>query len=123
MTTNPDDPDRSRPQQGQKQRNHRNTYSIHSAFGQDCPGCPGCRRGLPGAGDHGICCAIAASDLPRIIWDSPDGRTAVITGAAGAYAGSQLFIREAAGALRQIPWPGFIKIPDLGNIIEPDVAW
>jgi hypothetical protein len=69
---------------------------------------------------HGICCAISASDLPRLIWASADGLTAVIT---GVHAGSQLFIREATGALRQIPWPGFINVPDVGNIIEPDVAW
>jgi hypothetical protein len=72
---------------------------------------------------HGICCAISASDLPRIIWASPDGRTAVITGVTGVHAGSQLFIREASGALRQVPWPGFISVPGLGNITEPDVAW
>lgn len=72
---------------------------------------------------HGICCVDVASDFPRIIWASPDGRTAVITGATIAHAGSQLFIREASGALRQIPWPGFIDIPGLANIIEPDIAW
>ena len=72
---------------------------------------------------HGICCALSFSDFPRIIWASPDGRTAVITGVTEVQQGSQLFIREATGALRQIPWPGFINIPDLGNIIEPDVAW
>lgn len=72
---------------------------------------------------HSICCAISASDLPRIIWASPDGRTAVLTGVTGAHAGSQLFIREATGALRQIPWPGFISVPGLVNITEPDVAW
>jgi hypothetical protein len=31
--------------------------------------------------------------------------------------------RKSACGLRQIPWPGFIDIPGLGNIIEPDVAW
>jgi hypothetical protein len=72
---------------------------------------------------HGICCALSASDFPRIIWASPDGQTAILTGVTGVHAGSQLFIREAAGALRQIPWPGFISIPNVGNIIEPDVAW
>ena len=72
---------------------------------------------------HGTCCAVSASDLPRIIWASPDGRTAVITGVTGVHAGSQLFIRAASGALRQIPWPGFINVPGLGNITEPDVAW
>ncbi len=64
-----------------------------------------------------------AGDLPRIIWASPDGRTAIITGVTGVRAGSQLFIRDPAGALRQIPWPGFIKVPDWETITEPDVAW
>ncbi|HTR90577.1 MAG TPA: hypothetical protein VMI73_02425 [Trebonia sp.] len=72
---------------------------------------------------HGICCAISASYLPRIIWASPDGRTAIITGVTAVNQGSQLFIREATGTLRQIPWPGFIHVPLLGNIVEPDVAW
>jgi hypothetical protein len=72
---------------------------------------------------HGICCAISASDLPRIIWASPNGQTAVLTGVTGAQAGSQLYIRQAAGTLRQIPWPGFINVPGLLNIIEPGVAW
>jgi hypothetical protein len=72
---------------------------------------------------HGVCCAIGASALPRIIWASPDGQTAVLTGVTGAQSGSRLFIREATGALRQIPWPGFINVPGLLNIVEPDVAW
>jgi hypothetical protein len=33
------------------------------------------------------------------------------------------FDREATGAPRRIPWPGFITIPNVGNMIEPDVAW
>jgi hypothetical protein len=59
----------------------------------------------------------------RILWVSPDGRTAILTGATTAHGGSDLFIRDAADALRQIPWPGFIHVPLLGNIVEPDVAW
>ncbi|TVZ05093.1 hypothetical protein EAS64_10800 [Trebonia kvetii] len=70
---------------------------------------------------HSVCCATG--DRPRIIWASPDGRTAIITGVTGVHAVSQLLIRDPAGALRQIPWPGFIKVPDWETLTEPDVAW
>ncbi|TVZ05096.1 hypothetical protein EAS64_10815 [Trebonia kvetii] len=70
---------------------------------------------------HGI--GGPANTPSRILWASPDGRTAILTGVTAAAAGSQLFIRAASGELRQIPWPGFIHVPLLGNIVEPDVAW
>jgi len=70
---------------------------------------------------HGI--GGPANTQSRILWVSPDGRTAILTGVTAAAAGSQLFIRTASGELRQIPWPGFIHVPLLGNIVEPHVAW
>jgi hypothetical protein len=64
---------------------------------------------------HHICCGTGASDLPRIIWASPNGYTAIITGVTSVAMGSQLFIREATGTLRQIPWPGRINTPGRGQ--------
>lgn len=71
--------------------------------------------------------ASAARSAPALFPGSsgsaPGGQTAVLTGATGAQAGSRLSIREAVGALCQIPWPGFINVPGRLNIVEPDIAW
>jgi hypothetical protein len=44
-----------------------------------------------------------------------DGKTLAI--------GGHLYVRASDGQLCRIPWLGLISYPDLGNIVEPAIAW
>ena len=72
---------------------------------------------------HTICCALASTDFPRILWVSPHGTLLVADGMSTDDQGAQLFLRNADGTLQQLPWKGLTRRPNQANIIEPSIAW
>ena len=72
---------------------------------------------------HTICCALSSTDFPHILWVSPHGDLLIADGMSTQNQGAQLFLRTAAGTLQQLPWKGLIHRPNLGNVIEPSIAW
>ncbi len=72
---------------------------------------------------HTICCALASTDFPHILWVSPHGDLLIADGMSTENQGAQLFLRTADGTLQQLPWKGPIHRPDQANIIEPSIAW
>jgi hypothetical protein len=72
---------------------------------------------------HTICCAFPSTDYPRILWVSPRGDLLIAAGMSTRNQGAQLFLRNADGSLRQLPWKGLIRRPSQLNIIEPSIAW
>jgi hypothetical protein len=71
---------------------------------------------------HSICCADPDTVFPNILWVSPTDRVFVATGYAEANQGADLYVQNADG-VHQVPWPGLLHYPMLGNIVEPSVAW
>ncbi|HEY6788778.1 MAG TPA: hypothetical protein VI365_15840 [Trebonia sp.] len=72
---------------------------------------------------HGICCALAATMFPSVLWASPGGGVIVATGITQQNQGANLYVRTLDGRFGQVPWPGLLHYPDLLNIVEPPVAW
>jgi hypothetical protein len=71
---------------------------------------------------HSICCADPGTVFPKVLWVSPTGRVFVATGYQQPNQGADLYVQNGAEA-HQIPWPGLLHYPLLGNIVEPTVAW
>jgi hypothetical protein len=71
---------------------------------------------------HSICCADPGTVFPNVLWVSPTDRVFVATGYTEANQGADLFVQNGNG-LHQVPWPGLLQYPQLGNIVEPTVAW
>jgi hypothetical protein len=72
---------------------------------------------------HGICCLLMSTMYPRVIWASTAGDILIATGITQANQGANLYVHASDGQFRQIPWRGLISYPDLGNIVEPAIAW
>ena len=72
---------------------------------------------------HTICCALASTGFPRILWLSPHGDLLIASGMSTENQGAQLFLRGADGTLQQLPWKGLIRRPNQARIIEPSIAW
>jgi hypothetical protein len=49
-------------------------------------------------------------------------RVFVTTGYTDANQGADLYVQNWNGP-HQVPWPGLLHYPMLGNIVEPAVAW
>lgn len=71
---------------------------------------------------HSICCVDPVTVFPNVLWVSPTDRVFVATGYAAANQGADLYVQNADG-VHQVPWPGLLHYPMLGNIVEPSVAW
>jgi hypothetical protein len=72
---------------------------------------------------HTICCALSATNVPRILWVSPHGTLVIASGMSTGNQGAQLFLRKADGSLQQLPWKGLIHRPNQAGIVEPSIAW
>jgi hypothetical protein len=71
---------------------------------------------------HTICCMDPVTVFPNVLWVSPTDRVFVATGYAEGNQGADLYVQNAGG-VHQLPWPGLLHYPQLGNIVEPSVAW
>jgi hypothetical protein len=72
---------------------------------------------------HSICCAVSFTMFPQVLWVGPTDRAFVATGGSNeANQGADLYVQNQHG-LHQVPWPGLLHYPKLGNIVEPTVAW
>jgi hypothetical protein len=72
---------------------------------------------------HTICCQLTSNDFPDILWVSPHGDSLIAAGMTAKNGGAQLFLRAPNGRLRQLPWPGLFRYPNVGNVTEPSTAW
>jgi hypothetical protein len=71
---------------------------------------------------HTICCADPGTVFPKVLWAGPTDRMFVATGYTDANQGADLYVQNG-GRAHQVPWPGLLHYPQLGNIVEPTVAW
>jgi hypothetical protein len=72
---------------------------------------------------HVICCALNGYEFPDLYWVSPGGQLVIASGMSTAHSGEQLFLRQADGQLRQLPWQGIYTIPLQDPPVEPPIAW
>jgi hypothetical protein len=72
---------------------------------------------------HIICCALSGYEFPDLHWVSQSGQLVIASGMSTAHLGEQLFLREPAGQLHQLPWQGIYTIPLQDLPVEPPVAW
>jgi hypothetical protein len=71
---------------------------------------------------HTICCADPGTVFPEVLWVGSTDRVFVATGYQLANQGADLYVQNEDGG-HQVPWPGLLHYPQLGNIVEPTVAW
>jgi hypothetical protein len=71
---------------------------------------------------HNICCMDPGTTNPKVLWVGPTDREFVATGYALPNQGADLYVQNGDGG-HPVPWPGLLHYPQLGNIVEPVVAW
>ena len=71
---------------------------------------------------HSICCVDPGTVVPNVLWVGPTDRVFVATGYADAKQGAGLYVQNG-DAVHQVPSPGLLRYPMLGNVVEPTVAW